>query len=54
MLNDKFLEGVKSDESLTPVQHREYCRTTPLDRVFACGCCIIVVINAIIWTYLYY
>jgi len=51
MLNEKFLSQSKSDESDERVVKKEYC--TPLNQVFAAGCCIIVMINVGIWVYIY-
>ena len=55
MLNEKFLSQSKSDENderyERSVKH-DYC--TPLNQVFAGGCCIIVMINVGIWAYIYY
>ena len=66
MLNDKFLKPedkclipddkfLDLDETYTkPSQNNECCESTPLNRTFICGCCLVIIINAAIWTVLYY
>ena len=51
MLTDKFLENKNVENS---PKNTKICEDTPLNRMFACGCCIVIIINAAIWMYIYW
>ena len=53
MLTDKFLEQKKDEQDMyVKPKKEELCENTPLNRVFAFGCCIVVLINVGIWLYI--